>query len=50
MEIYQFFIVILQGAFSVLSRINVGSSSLLGVTVAAILLGMLIRSFVVTSK
>lgn len=50
MEFYQFFVTVMQGCFSFLSRIPVGSSSLLGVIVASIILGMLIRSFVMTSQ
>lgn len=50
MEIFSFFITVMQGYFSVLSRIKVGSSSLLGVLVASVLIGCIIRSFVVTSK
>ena len=50
MEFYYFFITIMQGCFSFLSRIPIGSSSLLGVIVASILLGMIIRSFIVTSR
>lgn len=50
MEIYAFFVEVMQGMLSVLSRIKVGSSSLLGVLVAAALIGMIVRSFVLTSK
>ena len=50
MEFYSFFVTVLQGCFSFLSRIPMGSSSLLGVIVASILLGMIIRSFILTSR
>ena len=50
MEFYTFFVTVLQGCFSFLSRIPIGSSSLLGIIVASILLGMIIRSFILTSR
>lgn len=50
MEFYRFFVTVLQGCLSILSRISVGSSSFLGVMVASIILGMIIRSFIVTSR
>lgn len=49
MEFYNFFITVMQGCFSFLSRIPIGSSSLLGIIVSSLILGMLIRSFVMTS-
>lgn len=50
MEFYNFFITVMQGCFSFLSRIPIGSSSLLGIIVSFLILGMLIRSFVMTSQ
>lgn len=50
MEFYSFFVTVMQGYMSVLARISVGSGSVLGVIVASILLGMIIRSFIVTSR
>ena len=50
MEFYSFFVTVMQGYMSVLARIPVGSGSVLGVIVASILLGMIIRSFIVTSR
>lgn len=50
MEFYIFFITVMQGCFSFLSRIPIGSSSLLGIIVSSLILGMLIRSFVMTSQ
>ncbi|MBC8576665.1 hypothetical protein [Yanshouia hominis] len=50
MEFYNFFITVMQGCFSFLSRIPIGSSSLLGIIVSSLILGMLIRSFVMTSQ
>ena len=50
MEFYTFFVTVFQGCFSFLSRIPIGSSSRLGVIVASILLGMIIRSFILTSR
>ena len=50
MEFYNFFITVMQGCFSILSRIPIGSSSLLGIIVSSLILGMLIRSFVMTSQ
>ena len=50
MEFYNFFITVMQGCFSFLSRIPIGSSSLLGIIVSSLILGMLIRSFVMSSQ
>lgn len=50
MEFYNFFITVMQGCFSFLSRIPIGSSSLLGIIVSSFILCMLIRSFVMTSQ